>query len=153
MTASGDPPHDESRRELFDRWARSYDASVIDSAGFPFAGYDDVLDRIVALSGAGPGLTVLDLGTGTGALAARFVEVGCDVIGLDFSLPMLATARAKVPGATFVEGSLTDDALPDLGRRFDRIVSAYTSTGRRDHDSEGAQAKLCARGSTPTDRY
>lgn len=118
MTALGDPPHDASRRELFDRWARSYDASVVAGAGFPFAGYDDVLDRIVALSGAGPGLT-----------------------------------RAKVPGATFVEGSLTDDGLPDLGRRFDRIVSAYTSTGRRDHDSEGAQAKLCARGSTPTDRY
>jgi putative AdoMet-dependent methyltransferase len=117
---------EEGRRQLFDRWAGSYDANVAASKAFPFAGYDGVLDRIVERASPRPGMTVLDLGTGTGALAARFVAAGCEVIGLDFSLAMLDSARAKVPGATFVQASLTDERLPDLGRTFDLVVSAYT---------------------------
>lgn len=117
--------HDE-RRELFDRWAASYDDDVARFAAFPFAGYDEVLDRIVTAAAPRRGAAVLDLGTGTGALAARFVAGGCEVIGLDFSAAMLDAARARVPGATFVQAALTGDGLPDLGRRFDVVGSAYT---------------------------
>jgi putative AdoMet-dependent methyltransferase len=114
----------EDRRELFDEWAGAYDADVAANQGFPFAGYDQVLAHIMVRAGAQPGMAVLDLGTGTGALAARFVAAGCDVVGVDFSPPMLENARGKVTAATFVQASLTGE-LPDLGRRFDRIVSAY----------------------------
>ena len=93
--------------------------------GFPFAGYDQLLGEIFRLSAAEPGMRVLDLGTGTGNLAARFAAFGCTVIGVDFSSEMLAAARRKVPDARFVRGDLTG-GLDFLGdERFDLIVSAY----------------------------
>lgn len=38
------------RLELFERWAAEYDASVLGDGedGFPFAGYEQVLDAVVA---------------------------------------------------------------------------------------------------------
>lgn len=113
------------RRRLFDDWAGSYDADVAANDAFPFCGYADVLARVVACAGAQAGDRVLDLGTGTGALAARFVAAGCDVVGVDFSIAMLERARARVPGATFVCGSIVDESV-DLHKPFDRIVSTYT---------------------------
>ena len=115
----------DSRRHLFDKWAGSYDDAVQSDAGFPFAGYDHVLGEIVRLAAAEPGMRVLDLGTGTGNLAARFAAFGCSVIGVDFSSEMLAAARKKVPDAQFVRGDLTGglDLLGD--EQFDLIVSTY----------------------------
>jgi SAM-dependent methyltransferase len=55
---------------------------------------------------------VLDLGCGAGQLAAALDNEGYDVWGADVSGPMLARARSRVPGATFVRGSLTHVALP-----------------------------------------
>jgi len=115
----------DSRCHLFDEWAESYDDAVQTNAGFPFAGYDQVLGEIFRLSGAKPGMRVLDLGTGTGNLAGLFAAFGCTVIGVDFSSEMLAAARKKVPDARFVRGDLTR-GLDLLGNeRFDLIVSAY----------------------------
>ena len=58
------------RTVLFDKWAADYDKSVRTDREFPFAGYESVLDEIVISAGIFPGITVLDLGTGTGNLAA-----------------------------------------------------------------------------------
>ncbi len=115
---------DQFPSEEFDEWAGSYDESV-SMDQFPFYGYKDVLARTVELAQAHPGLTVLDLGTGTANLAALFAHRGCEVWATDFSAAMLEKARQKVPQAHF--------ALHDLRRgwpegfldRFDRIVSAY----------------------------
>ncbi len=117
--------NDSDRRRLFDRWAGTYDDAVRSAAGFPFAGYDRVLNEIVLLADAGPGMRVLDLGTGTGNLAARFTALGCEVVGIDFSPGMLAAARRKVPEARFVRADLRGDPESLRGHRFDRIVSAY----------------------------
>jgi len=114
----------EDRVDLFDRWATSYDASVRD-ASFPLAGYDDVLDAVVRLSGVEAGHRVLDIGVGTGNLARRVAASGCTLWGVDFSVEMLERARAKLPAAHLVRADLRDgwaDGLPD---RVDRIVSAY----------------------------
>ena len=47
-----------------------------------------------AASTAGPGDTVLDVATGTGAVARELVRrYGCRVVGLDQSAAMLAEAR------------------------------------------------------------
>src|SRR5690606_2963385 len=96
------------RRELFDRWAASYDRSLLDATGFPFEGYAAVLQRLFELADPRAGLRVLDLGTGTGALAALFAEAGCHVTGVDFSEEMLARARERVPRATFWHVDLLD---------------------------------------------
>jgi putative AdoMet-dependent methyltransferase len=115
----------ESNIGLFDRWAGSYDDSMRLSNDFPFVGREQVLDRVVSLAEAGPATQVLDIGTGTGEVAARFIRLGCAVWGLDFSGKMLARARMKVPEATFMQGDLRRDSPPELQRHFDRIVSTY----------------------------
>ncbi len=124
-----DPAASDDRRRLFDTWSAQYDAAVraTDGAGdFPFAGYDEVLDCIVATSGAGSGMDVLDVGTGTGNLAARLTTTGCRVWVSDFSRAMLDAARSKLPDAhAFVEADLLAAWPPVLDGPFDRIVSAY----------------------------
>jgi putative AdoMet-dependent methyltransferase len=108
----------------FDDWAETYDRSVaIDQ--FPFLGYESLLDKVVALADAQPDLSVLDLGTGTGNLALRIAALGCDLWCTDFSTPMLARARQKLPAARFVLHDLRGNWPPELNRPFDRIVSAY----------------------------
>lgn len=113
------------RVQLFDDWAEYYDPSIQDDGTFPFDGYERVLDEIVRASGAQPGMMVLDLGTGTGNLAARFAALGCDLWGIDFSAEMLARAAEKLPQAVLVQAGLLDAWPEKLERRFDRIVSAY----------------------------
>lgn len=55
---------------------------------------------------------VLDLGCGAGQLAEALVTAGYDVWGVDVSEAMIARARARVPRATFVQGSLAELPLP-----------------------------------------
>jgi putative AdoMet-dependent methyltransferase len=114
-------------KELFDAWADNYD-QLLDggNASISFEGYEDVLAETVIQAQVVPGMRVLDLGTGTGNLAARFLSAGCDVWGMDFSEGMLAKAREKLPGLHPVLADLRDETWPqDLLRQYDRIVSAY----------------------------
>ena len=113
------------RTRLFDEWADTYDQSVADYSGFPFEGYNDVLDTIVRLTQPSPQCTVLDLGIGTGALAERFVHEGCRVWGLDFSASMLSRAHERVPGAELIKADISGDWPIDIDQTFHRIVSSY----------------------------
>lgn len=122
MTGMTDDPFPASD---FDDWAATYDQSVADWQAFPFTGYDEVLRTIFQLAEPRPGLSVLDLGTGTGNLAVPFARAGCDLWCTDFSEPMLAKARQKLPAAHFVLHDLRANFPPELNRPFDRIVSAY----------------------------
>ncbi len=112
-------PHEE-----FDDWAETYDASVSNDQ-FPFLGYPDVLTNMVSLAQVRPGMSVLDLGTGTGNLAAGFARVGCDLWCTDFSSAMLARACQKLPQAHFLLHDLRTDLPAEWQRSFDRIISAY----------------------------
>jgi ubiquinone/menaquinone biosynthesis C-methylase UbiE len=115
----------EERVQLFDEWADHYDESLRAPEGFPFEGYEDVLDTVVRMARAEPGMDVLDLGIGTGRLAERFLAKGCFLWGLDFSARMLARAHAKFPGIELVKADLLGDWPLDLDRKFHRIVSGY----------------------------
>jgi demethylmenaquinone methyltransferase/2-methoxy-6-polyprenyl-1,4-benzoquinol methylase len=74
---------------------------------------------------AGPGDTVLDVATGTGAVACELLaRKGCTVVGLDQSPEMLAEARLRVPpGITLVEGEA--DSLPFPDATFDALTFTY----------------------------
>ena len=116
----------QRRNQLFDDWAEDYDHSVTLNEGtFPFDGYDKVLDTVVGLADVEPDLRVLDLGIGTGNLAARFLRQGCDVWGLDFSPEMIDRAREKLPQVHLVQANLLGKWPTELRLPFDRIVSAY----------------------------
>jgi putative AdoMet-dependent methyltransferase len=110
----------------FYSWAKSYDDSINDGSGFPFDGYYNVLKTIIQLSGAKEGDEVIDLGTGTGNLAARFAAIRSRVWGLDFSREMLERARQKLHQAVFAQADLRSEWPPEFQRKFDHIVSAYT---------------------------
>jgi len=114
------------RARLFDAWAAWYDTAVIASdETFPFAGYQQLLAAAVQSAQPQPGMRVLDLGIGTGNLAAPFLTAGCQVWGLDFSAAMLRQAQARLPQLQLVQADLRA-AWPMAPRPlFDRIVSAY----------------------------
>jgi SAM-dependent methyltransferase len=77
------------------------------------------LERFRALLPAGA--PVLDLGCGTGEpVAAWLIAAGHPVVGIDFAEPMLAIARARLPGAEWRTGDMRELAL---GRRFGGIVA------------------------------
>ncbi|MFC2105965.1 class I SAM-dependent DNA methyltransferase [Candidatus Bipolaricaulota bacterium] len=113
------------REALFDHWANGYDEAVRTCDGFPFAGYEAVLDEIVRRADPEPGQRVLDLGIGTGALAHRFELLGCEVWGIDFSADMLAKANARCPTAHTLQGDLLATWPSGIPHQFDRIVSGY----------------------------
>lgn len=72
-----------------------------------------------------PGDTVLDVATGTGAVALELVHrTGCSVVGLDQSPEMLAVARRRVPAhVRLVEGSADELPFPDAS--FDGLTFTY----------------------------
>ncbi len=109
----------------FDPWAETYDRDVATQNKFPFDGYERALETVVELAAPESGMSVLDIGTGTGNLALRFAERGCGLWCTDFSEAMLAKARQKLPGAHFLRHDLRAEWPAELERRFDRIVSAY----------------------------
>jgi putative AdoMet-dependent methyltransferase len=114
------------RTQLFDRWAENYDTAVTSADGdFPFDGYEQILDDVVRMADAKPSTRILDLGIGTGNLAARFLQSGCVVWGADFSAEMLAQARAKLPQVHLVQANLLGEWPAALQLPFDRVVSAY----------------------------
>jgi SAM-dependent methyltransferase len=58
-------------------------------AGFP----DSLFDRLANFGIGKPGQSLVDLGTGTGALARGFARRGCQVVGIDIAKPLLDQAR------------------------------------------------------------
>ena len=86
--------------------------------------------RLVALSGASPGATVLDTATGTGELAFVFEQhLGGSgtIIGLDFCPDMLDVARQKAVHRQSCVQWMVGDVLhlPYASNRFDIAAIAY----------------------------
>ncbi len=75
-----------------------------------------------------PSWSVLDVGTGTGALAQTLAERGHRVVGVDFSEKLLARARRRVPGVDFEHADILAPGTMQ-GRRFDLVTMAYVLHG------------------------
>jgi demethylmenaquinone methyltransferase / 2-methoxy-6-polyprenyl-1,4-benzoquinol methylase len=80
---------------------------------------------LVSVTDAGPESSVLDVATGTGAVARELIsQKRCNVVGLDQSPEMLAGARRRLPEqVTLVEG--TADQLPFEDASFDALTFTY----------------------------
>lgn len=118
------PIYENARMPIFERWADRYDQSVQTDKGI-FASYDLVLAEVVRAAEVSAGMRVLELGIGTGNLAQRFVALGCEVWGADFSPAMLAIAKTKAPQVTLVQMDLMAAWPAALHQRFDRIVANF----------------------------
>ena len=98
---------------MFDRIARVYDRmNSLMTAGM----HHVWRERAVDLAGVGPGDRALDVATGTGDLALalkRRVGPGGEVVGVDFSEPMLELARQKAPDVSFEAGNALELRYPD----------------------------------------
>lgn len=103
-------------RDGYDRWAEIYDDEdnaliLLEEAHLP------------PLLGAVAGLTVADVGCGTGRYARPLVRAGARVTALDFSENMMRRARTEPEAATihFIEHDLRE-LLPLAEGAFDRVI-------------------------------
>jgi len=112
----------------FNDWAKTYDKDVERAAqanDWMFRDYDRILDKVVdycELADNSYSL-VLDIGTGTGNLAQRFLIRGLQVIGIEPSEEMRRICQQKYPEIKVIAGDFLNIPLPV--KSVDLIVSAY----------------------------
>ena len=80
-----------------------------------------IADHLMALLGAAPGASVLDVACGTGNYTSALSARGLAVVGLDVSRTMLVRARAKHPLLPLVRGD--GAALPFADGAFSHAVT------------------------------
>lgn len=91
----------------------------------------DVMLRVLRAAPASPPRRALDLGCGSGILLAALLAAfpGCAGVGVDYSPPMLASARERLaPYAVrvrLVEADLSHPLPPGADGPFDAIVSGF----------------------------
>jgi SAM-dependent methyltransferase len=107
---------DETERA---RWAGGAEAYAKTFAPFCAGPADDLLDA----AGVGAGTAVLDVGTGTGTVAARAATRGARVTAVDAEPSMVAATAARVPGADVRPATLPGLPFPDS--TFDAVVANF----------------------------
>ncbi len=105
-------------RRFFDAWSYIYDLPVVQ-----WATYRPVHNAVLDALAAGPATRILDLGCGTGQLAARIRHglPGARVTGCDFSAGMLRRAAARAGTGAWVQADAS--RLPFADGAFDAITS------------------------------
>ncbi len=106
----------------FDRVASIYDAT----RGFPEEIADRIAERILDATHADRETRFLELGIGTGRVAAPFLRRGHDYSGVDISDDMLAVLAEKAGPAsrlTFRNADVTELPFPDAN--FDVVLTVH----------------------------
>jgi demethylmenaquinone methyltransferase / 2-methoxy-6-polyprenyl-1,4-benzoquinol methylase len=132
---------------MFDRIARVYDLmNSVMTAGM----HHRWRERTAELTGVGPGDRALDVATGTGDLAValkRRVGPEGEVVGIDFSEPMLELARRKAPHVRFDAANALE--LPYEDGEFDAVTVGF---GARNFSDLGRGLAEMARVTRPGGR-
>lgn len=111
-----DPAVQLPTREGYDRWAEIYDTDAN-----PLVALEE--PQMKAMLGDVRGVSVLDVGCGTGRHTSRLARDGAHVTAIDFSEGMLAQAKAK-PECSAVEFRVHDlsKPMPFADHSFDRVI-------------------------------
>ncbi|MFC4768610.1 MerR family transcriptional regulator [Effusibacillus consociatus] len=109
----------------FDRQAVIYDEFVRndDQSFNVHRNYDEALDLTVKWVSPKAGEFGLDIGTGTGNLAGRFLATGIQIAGIDQSKEMLKQCQRKYPQMETKLGNFL--AIPYLDGQFDFVVTSF----------------------------
>ena len=113
---------EDQTRQLFDDWARTYDADLENARG-PLIGYKGSLQAVEAGLPLQAGTHALDIGIGNGALAQRLAAQGVTITGIDISKRMLALCAENHPAFTLHEGTFND--IPLEAEAVDYVVSSF----------------------------
>lgn len=74
-----------------------------------------------------PGQPILDIGTGTGLIAALFQKAGLEVYGIDISEEMLEVCRRKNVARELAAADISQPGWPYGDERFSHLVSCGVS--------------------------
>ncbi|MGB1161558.1 MAG: class I SAM-dependent DNA methyltransferase [Alphaproteobacteria bacterium] len=125
-----DGANPDETRALYRDWAETYDGTMLDGLGYVSPKKIAALAALLLPDKAAP---VLDVGCGTGLLAAYLAEQGFTHIdGLDYSAEMLDVAEKK--------GRIKQRFLKDLNQPLNMQAETYaalTSTGTFTHGHVG----------------
>jgi ubiquinone/menaquinone biosynthesis C-methylase UbiE len=112
----GRVPAPGASRRFFDLWSRVYDVPVVQTLT-----YRPVQDAVVARVREQRPRRILDVGCGTGLLAARLArDLAVPVTGVDYSAGMLEAASRRHGGVSWLQADAT--ALPLRDEVVDTIV-------------------------------
>ena len=129
---------------MFRNTAHVYDL-IYEASGKDYAAESAEIHAVIGRHNAGA-TTLLDVACGTGA-HLRHLRQWYESTGVDVDPDMLAEARRRVPGVTFVEG---DMRTFDLTRTFDAVVCLFSSVGyMRDSGELDAALSTMARHLAP----
>jgi len=105
----------------YDRLAPFYDWMAKTMLA-PFGGERAFRRAAIAMLDIEPGMHVLELGCGTGAMTAELLRSGARVTAIDLSEPMLERARRRAADATYLR---MDILAYESTTRFDRALLSF----------------------------
>lgn len=79
---------------------------------------------ITAAAGLGPGMTVLEIGCGTGMFTEAFAATGATVVAVELSPDLIAEARARGLPESRVQFVLSDFMTFEFGQPFDAVIGS-----------------------------
>ncbi|MBN2899888.1 MAG: methyltransferase domain-containing protein [Clostridia bacterium] len=128
----------------FDAWAEDYDLTMQSESDILhlFDNYDMVLEKVFvkAKENLDDKGRILEIGVGTGVLAAKFLDEGLSIMGVDQSHQMLLVAKRKYPALKLRVGDFMK--LPFGDGVFDRIVSTYAFHHLKDEEKAYALTEM-----------
>jgi putative AdoMet-dependent methyltransferase len=117
----------ELRKNWHDKWnfdhrAITHDEYIVNN-NHEFKNYEEALDMVVKWVSPMSNEKGLDIGTGTGNLAGKFVSKGIKMAGIDQSREMLKQCQRKFPDIETKLGNFL--AIPFLDGQFDFVVTSF----------------------------